>query len=257
MWFRVDDGFSDHAKVHALQETKHWKGAIALWTLAGSWCSKQETDGHITMQTIRRLGGTASEADALVDCGLWEKTESGYVFHGWAERNPLKSALDTKREQTRNRVTEWRDKRKRNADGNADGNAVTNEDVTPPPSRPVPSRSNSPVAPEGKPGDKPEPTRLMFELETAIGTEYFERNIPAQGAPASQRLEACKRADQAHAQGHFASSQESVRALAKAAVTEACKPGGKLGLALIQVAFTRPPKPPAEVNPFGRAREGV
>src|SRR4051812_9143173 len=118
-WFKVDDGFSDNAKVHALQESKHWKGAIALWTLAGSWCSKQETDGVVPELTVRRLGGTTAEADALIECGLWERAEKGYRFHQWAERNPLKADLQAKREQNRERVAKHREKPRSNAGGNA------------------------------------------------------------------------------------------------------------------------------------------
>lgn len=129
-WFRVDDGFSDHPKVHALQESRHWKGAMALWTLAGSWCAKHEKDGEVPAHTVKRLGGTKQEAEALVSVGLWERTTDGYRFHEWAERNPLREELDAKREKTKSRVSEWRRKKSENQN---ECNSVTEPFVTPPP----------------------------------------------------------------------------------------------------------------------------
>lgn len=164
-WFKVDDGFSDHPKVHALQEqSKQWKGALALWLLAGSWAAKHEKDGLVPMATVRRLGFSISEADALVECGLWHSAEGGYLFHQWQERNPLKTELEAKREQTRNKVTQWRENKKKLSCNPVTPPSVTgykedgNQSVTLPPTRPVPtrpdpSRSDPPNPPGG--GDDP------------------------------------------------------------------------------------------------------
>jgi hypothetical protein len=141
-WFRVDDGFSDHAKVHALQESRHWKGALALWTLAGSWCAKHEKDGFVPEQTVRRLGGLKHEAEALVECGLWERVDGGYRYHGWAERNPLKADLEAKREQTRKRVSDWRTNKAVRV-CNSVTREYANAAVTPPPSQTLPDPSQT------------------------------------------------------------------------------------------------------------------
>jgi hypothetical protein len=170
-WFRVDDGFSDHAKVHALQESKHWKGALALWTLAGAWCAKHEKDGFVPSSTVKRLGFVPAEADALVECGLWDAAEGGYHFHQWAERNPLRSELDAKREQTRNRVSGWREL-KRNAVTPGYGNAS----VTPPPSRPVPDPSR-PVPESERARPRPEPVDRLPEPEPDTGQEFTDRRM--------------------------------------------------------------------------------
>ena len=171
-WFRVDDGFSDHAKVHALQDSKHWKGAIALWTLAGSWCAKHEKDGLVPAATVRRLGFVAAEADALVTCGLWGKAEDGYQFHQWQERNPLRAELDAKREQTRNKVTEWRDRNKKPkcnpvTNDHVTGHAeVGNHPVTLPPSQTLPVPDPSRPDPEsGRARARPEPVDRLPEPE--------------------------------------------------------------------------------------------
>ena len=101
VWFRVDDGFHDHPKVEALLESKHASDAIALWTLAGSWCSKQLTDGEISTSKVARLGirNHAKAAHELVRVRLWEQTESGFRFHQWTEcQRTREDVVQTRRE---------------------------------------------------------------------------------------------------------------------------------------------------------------
>lgn len=138
-WFRVDDGLTDHPKVLALQERKGWHSALALWTLAGAWCGRHMTDGDVPSALPRRLGCADKDAQALVDVGLWERTASGWRFHDWEHRNPLRVAVEAERRATRDRVAKHRESRSGNASGNAPSNAVTNGASTPVPSRPVPS----------------------------------------------------------------------------------------------------------------------
>lgn len=53
--------------------------AIGLWALAGSYVGRQlrhgDYDGAITMQRVRKLGGSPKLARQLVDAGLWRETE--------------------------------------------------------------------------------------------------------------------------------------------------------------------------------------
>lgn len=92
-WFRIDDGFADHPKMIALRGHRHWKGAVCLWTMAGSYCSKHLTDGIVSDAVLAYLGGTPAEAEALVAVGLWTRVEGGYAFHQWGERNPLRAKV--------------------------------------------------------------------------------------------------------------------------------------------------------------------
>jgi hypothetical protein len=140
-WFKIDDGFSDHRKVIALQQSKHWKGALALWTLAGSWCSRHLSDGFVPAPVVTRLGASPQEAGALVAVGLWTEAEGGYQFHGWDEHNPSREHVEAKRAAQRERVTRHREKRAGNASCNAlqqNHESVSNAIVTPPPTRPDP-----------------------------------------------------------------------------------------------------------------------
>jgi len=46
------------------------------------------TDGVVPEAMISVLRGRKKTASELVDSGLWEKTESGYLFHDWFEYQP-------------------------------------------------------------------------------------------------------------------------------------------------------------------------
>lgn len=135
-WFKVDDGFADHPKVVELQESPGWKGALALWTLAGSWSSRHLTDGHVPAAIVKRLGCTPKDARMLVSAGLWLDAEGGYRFHDYTDCNPTRDEVEAKREATRKRVSKHREKRDCNA------LQVDRCNTSPVPTRPDPSQEH-------------------------------------------------------------------------------------------------------------------
>lgn len=92
-WFKVDD------KLHSSPKWRGaTKGARALWSTAGSWCSDQLTDGNIPKAMLRALDGTPADAASLVSVGLWETTTDGWCFHDWSEYQPDAASVRAKRE---------------------------------------------------------------------------------------------------------------------------------------------------------------
>ncbi|MGW9541953.1 hypothetical protein ACWHA6_36320 [Streptomyces anthocyanicus] len=95
-WGKVDDRLHSHIKWR-----RSSKGARALWTTALSWCSEHPSDGVIPTDMLGYLDGTRSEAQTLVNVGLWDQVEGGWRFHEWEERNPdgdsARAAVDAKR----------------------------------------------------------------------------------------------------------------------------------------------------------------
>lgn len=141
-WFKVDDKLHDHRKAR-----QAGLEALALWTLAGSWCADNLTDGFVPGDILTRwTKKSVSLAHRLVDVGLWdedtEQGEVGYRFHDWKKYQP-----------TRSEVEQIRDKRaaagragglaSARAKAEAGAQAESNEPATP--SRPVPSRPSSGV----------------------------------------------------------------------------------------------------------------
>lgn len=92
-WAKVDD------KLHAsVKWRRASKAARGLWVTALSWCSDQENDGHVPSDMLKTLDGTKAEATSLVNAGLWDVTEGGWIFHDWQDYNPDGASKKAKRE---------------------------------------------------------------------------------------------------------------------------------------------------------------
>lgn len=156
-WFKVDDKLWGHPKWVALPA-----GARALWVTAGSYCASNETDGRLSAAMLTPLGGRPRDADKLVECGMWERVEGGYLFHDWAEYQPTKAQVRAERDAAKERQRKWREGRTSrrndavsNAVTNTSGHSVTNAAPTRPDpslSPPTPSR-DSPPTPLTNPAD--------------------------------------------------------------------------------------------------------
>lgn len=97
-WFKVDDNLAFHPKVLAAGNA-----AMGLWVRAGSWCAQQLTDGFVP-DTILPSLGTRAAAKQLEAAGLWVRLDGGWGFHEWAERQPLRSQVETERAAARKRM---------------------------------------------------------------------------------------------------------------------------------------------------------
>lgn len=185
-WFMIDDGIYDAPQCEELPLS-----AIGLWAMAGSYVGRQlrhgDYDGAITMQRVRKLGGSPKLARQLVDAGLWRETEPG-VFEIVAA-NPdgtmlCKYAATKELQEKRARAgraggkasgRSRRSKNEANASADSEANAkqtgkqkrstltytYTHTDITSPnPSTPTP---------------EPEPERTtMAELEARMLEDPFE-----------------------------------------------------------------------------------
>lgn len=106
-WFKVDDNLADHPKALAAGNA-----ALGLWVRAGSWCGRQLTDGFVPDAVVASLG-TRSQANKLVEVGLWNKVLGGYLFHEWEERQPTRDEVEHRRKLDRERLARWREQRRR------------------------------------------------------------------------------------------------------------------------------------------------
>lgn len=130
-WFKVDDKLHSHRKALRAGE------AMALWTLAGSWCMDQLSDGFVPDYIAQRLFPLAWEqyASRLVDVGLWHPAisgdEKGWQFHEFNEagRQPTREQVLLERAAVAERQARWRASSKRRSNGVTNG--VSNADVTP------------------------------------------------------------------------------------------------------------------------------
>ena len=119
-WFKVDDDFWSHPKVIGLPLS-----AIGLWTKAGAYSAKFETDGRLNLAQIAPLGGRRRDIDRLVEAGLWVSTLAGIEFVDWEQYQPTKAQIAAERKARAERIRKWREAR-RNAVTDAATNTVTN-----------------------------------------------------------------------------------------------------------------------------------
>lgn len=105
-WVRLRTHVVDH--VRFLEAGPH---ARDLWAWGMLYAGEHETDGHIPMTAVLAApwgyGGRANvkAAQKLVEVGLWERTDGGFLVLRWAEQgNPTKATIQADREAARARM---------------------------------------------------------------------------------------------------------------------------------------------------------
>jgi hypothetical protein len=174
VWFKVDDGFYDHPKVFDLSDS-----AVALWTRAGSWASRNTTDGFVPSNLPARFCGDPETAvRELVDRRLWRRTRGGFQFHDWQDYNPLAETVIDKRDKARKRMRKLRQTRREDpiiAGSDDDGSRELRENfgVTPR-ERSRELRDPRPVpVPKGSSDEEPSPP-IRRTTKTPRGDPEFE-----------------------------------------------------------------------------------
>lgn len=140
-WFKVDDGFHSSPKLMKIPR-RYRLAAIGLWTIAGSWCANQETDGVVPGYMIEEWGGTSALVNQLVTVGLWLRIEDGAEFHSWSDYQPTRAQLEAGRQKNAEKLRKWRGRNQdvtEDVTGLQDGSNQS-RNPAPVPSRPDPTR---------------------------------------------------------------------------------------------------------------------
>jgi hypothetical protein len=164
-WGKVDDGLCVDKKVLELLGMRGGKAALALWTVALSWCNRELTDGRVSLSQVRAMPGGFREADAarLVEATLWERLEGDtFQFRNWTKFNKTREQVLEERAKTAEKVRNFRNRKaveKLETSGIhvlpiARGNRVTNHPVTAPPdpvlTAPAEQAASTPLRPPAK-----------------------------------------------------------------------------------------------------------
>lgn len=118
-WFQVDDGFYDHPKVKSIPRGNARKGAVALWTMAGSWSGRYGKDGLIPAHQIEEFSASKTDAEWLVAANLWhteghdcgtcpDVPKGHYLYHQWDEHQLLKEEVERRKHLARERARKFR-----------------------------------------------------------------------------------------------------------------------------------------------------
>ncbi len=96
MWVKLDDQFSDHPKVIEAGPLASW-----LYVCGLTYAARYLTDGYIPAGQVRKLADVDNAAELaakLVDVGLWESIDGGYLIHDYLEYNPNREDVMATRE---------------------------------------------------------------------------------------------------------------------------------------------------------------
>lgn len=149
-WFKVDDKLHDHHK-----SNKAGARAMGLWVMAGSWSADNLKDGFVPERVALRWG-TRSDANRLVECGLWEIAqkdgEKGWQFYQWDQFQPTRADVEHKREQARERMANMR-AGSQDVRANKTRTSQNVREPRPDPSRPVPTDTSNDVSNRDAGGD--------------------------------------------------------------------------------------------------------
>lgn len=106
-WIRLDDSILDHPKFVDLDH-----GAIVLWLAGLAHCNRFTTDGLIAAahvpKMLRSYNVSAPAPGLLVSRGLWEPHPDGFTVHDFADYQPTKEKIETRRDQYRRSKQESR-----------------------------------------------------------------------------------------------------------------------------------------------------
>jgi hypothetical protein len=136
-WGRIDDSMYDHPKVEALPARTR-NACVGLWIRAISYSNRHMTDGFVSDDKLRRLDARATEIEALVAVGLFDRLVDGIRIHDFLDFNDSASTV-------RKRRSEMRELGKRG--GQARRFITSGSATLELPSRPLPSVTNNPPTP--------------------------------------------------------------------------------------------------------------
>jgi hypothetical protein len=98
-WARLDDRFHEHRKVK-----KAWRcspASVGLHVMAITYCAGHGTDGLVDVEFVEEKVPKDRDRErmiaALVDAGLWELVDGGWVIHDFLEFNPSRAETDEQR----------------------------------------------------------------------------------------------------------------------------------------------------------------
>lgn len=100
-WVLLDDNFPNHPKAVRVGPV-----AAYLFICGLCYCRKHHTGGFIPANAVKLLGVTTNPrrmVDALIEAGLWERSEGGFTVHDYTERYDDDEAKSQIEEKSRRR----------------------------------------------------------------------------------------------------------------------------------------------------------
>ena len=107
-YVQLVNGFYDNDKVRDLVRMGH-ADSVGIFCMALSLCGDRLTDGFISRRALlSNIGATLEQVQALVDEGMLEEVEEGWLIHDYAEHNRTKEQVLHARKKSAERVAKHR-----------------------------------------------------------------------------------------------------------------------------------------------------
>lgn len=84
-WIRFDTTMPDNPKILELCEMREGHRAAFVYVCGLAYAGRHGTDGFIPSSALSRINGRKADADKLVQVGLWDAADKGWVVHAWDE----------------------------------------------------------------------------------------------------------------------------------------------------------------------------
>ena len=171
-WVKIDDNFASHPKIVAAGPMAGW-----LYICGLTYSARYLTDGFIPAKQVRLLADIESPATVaakLVECGLWEPVDGGYMIHDYLKYNPSGVQVKRDREAAAARQAAWRERNAQPTEDEADNAKENNGEVMPL----VPEKFTPPV-PVPVPVPVPNPVKTMAAKKPAARKGRTLRPISA------------------------------------------------------------------------------
>jgi len=103
-WIKLDDTLPNNPKILPLSNA-----GFRLYIEGLCYANQYLTDGFLTQAVIRRLDHDLAHLE-LIEAGLWDEVEGGIQIHDYTEHQTSRADVRAKRDQSRDRVTRYREK---------------------------------------------------------------------------------------------------------------------------------------------------
>lgn len=106
-WVRLDTAMPRNQKVLILTGMRDGHRAAFVWLCGLAYSGEQGTDGFIPAPALPLIHGRPSDADRLVEVGLWHPHPGGWTVNDWAEYQQTNEETKRRTERAR-KAAEYR-----------------------------------------------------------------------------------------------------------------------------------------------------
>ena len=107
-YVQLVNGFYDNDKIRDLVRMGR-ADSVGVYCMALSLCGDRLTDGFVPRRAmLSNIGATPEQVQALVDEGMLEEVEEGWLIHDYAEHNRTKEQVLHARKKSAERVAKHR-----------------------------------------------------------------------------------------------------------------------------------------------------